>query len=219
VPPASVVPVRLSQATCSAVARDASSSPQPTISSGTRMAVAAEISLRFFRAFTSRGLHDCCVIFKGVSVCWLRALGWVLHCSLRAHACPPGAKLASAVEDAGLVNFDAVAVTGTQIDTRAELDAYDVVVAGLVLHFVPDPPPAIREMVRAARPGGTGPVQPIEPVKDPFELGGRAVAQGRVQPLPVIDTFNELANGKFNTEQIWKMAKEKGLICSKTIFG
>jgi SAM-dependent methyltransferase len=33
-------------------------------------------------------------------------------------------------------------------------DAYDVVVAGLVLHFVPDPPPAIREMKRAARPGG-----------------------------------------------------------------
>ena len=34
-------------------------------------------------------------------------------------------------------------------------DAYDVVVAGLVLHFVPDPQPAVREMVRAARPGGT----------------------------------------------------------------
>jgi trans-aconitate methyltransferase len=34
-------------------------------------------------------------------------------------------------------------------------DAYDVVLAGLVLHFVPDPQPAIREMMRAARPGGT----------------------------------------------------------------
>jgi SAM-dependent methyltransferase len=34
-------------------------------------------------------------------------------------------------------------------------DAYDVVVAGLVLHFVPDPPPAVSEMVRAARRGGT----------------------------------------------------------------
>ena len=34
-------------------------------------------------------------------------------------------------------------------------DAFDVVVAGLVLHFVPDPPPAIREMARAARRGGT----------------------------------------------------------------
>ena len=34
-------------------------------------------------------------------------------------------------------------------------DAYDVVIAGLVLHFVPDPQPAVREMVRAARPGGT----------------------------------------------------------------
>jgi SAM-dependent methyltransferase len=34
-------------------------------------------------------------------------------------------------------------------------DAYDVVIAGLVLHFVPDPPPAIREMMRAARRGGT----------------------------------------------------------------
>jgi SAM-dependent methyltransferase len=34
-------------------------------------------------------------------------------------------------------------------------DAYDVVIAGLVLHFVPDPQPAIREMARAARPGGT----------------------------------------------------------------
>ena len=34
-------------------------------------------------------------------------------------------------------------------------DAYDVVIAGLVLHFVPDPPAAIREMMRAARRGGT----------------------------------------------------------------
>jgi SAM-dependent methyltransferase len=34
-------------------------------------------------------------------------------------------------------------------------DAYDVVIAGLVLHFVPDPPLAIREMMRAARRGGT----------------------------------------------------------------
>jgi SAM-dependent methyltransferase len=34
-------------------------------------------------------------------------------------------------------------------------DVYDVVIAGLVLHFVPDPPPAIHEMMRAARPGGT----------------------------------------------------------------
>ena len=33
--------------------------------------------------------------------------------------------------------------------------AYDAVVAGLVLHFVPDPPPAVREMARAARRGGT----------------------------------------------------------------
>jgi ubiquinone/menaquinone biosynthesis C-methylase UbiE len=34
-------------------------------------------------------------------------------------------------------------------------DAYDVVIAGLVLHFVPDPLPAIHEMTRAARRGGT----------------------------------------------------------------
>jgi len=34
-------------------------------------------------------------------------------------------------------------------------DAYDVVIAGLVLHFVPDPLPAIREMMRATRRGGT----------------------------------------------------------------
>ena len=33
-------------------------------------------------------------------------------------------------------------------------DAYDVVVAGLVLHFVPDPQPAVREMARTARRGG-----------------------------------------------------------------
>ena len=33
--------------------------------------------------------------------------------------------------------------------------AYDAVIAGLVLHFVPDPLPAIREMARAARSGGT----------------------------------------------------------------
>jgi SAM-dependent methyltransferase len=34
-------------------------------------------------------------------------------------------------------------------------DAYDVVIAGLVLHFVPDPQPAVHEMARAARRGGT----------------------------------------------------------------
>jgi SAM-dependent methyltransferase len=34
-------------------------------------------------------------------------------------------------------------------------DAYDVVIAGLVLHFVPDPLTAVREMARAARRGGT----------------------------------------------------------------
>ena len=34
-------------------------------------------------------------------------------------------------------------------------NAYDVVVAGLVLHFVPEPLLAVREMARAARPGGT----------------------------------------------------------------
>jgi SAM-dependent methyltransferase len=33
-------------------------------------------------------------------------------------------------------------------------DSYDAVVAGLVLHFIPDPAPAVAEMARAARPGG-----------------------------------------------------------------
>ena len=33
-------------------------------------------------------------------------------------------------------------------------DDYDAVVAGLVLHFVPDPHVAVAEMVRVARPGG-----------------------------------------------------------------
>ena len=33
-------------------------------------------------------------------------------------------------------------------------DGYDAVVAGLVLNFIPDPAPAVAEMVRAARPGG-----------------------------------------------------------------
>ena len=33
-------------------------------------------------------------------------------------------------------------------------DDYDAVVAGLVLHHIPDPAPAVAEMVRAARPGG-----------------------------------------------------------------
>ena len=37
----------------------------------------------------------------------------------------------------------------------APSDAYDVVIAGLVLHFVPDPRPAALEMVRTARRGGT----------------------------------------------------------------
>jgi len=34
-------------------------------------------------------------------------------------------------------------------------DAYDVVIAGLVLHFVPDPLAAVMEMMRAAAPSGT----------------------------------------------------------------
>jgi SAM-dependent methyltransferase len=34
-------------------------------------------------------------------------------------------------------------------------EAYDVVIAGLVLHFVPDPQPAVREMARTTRRGGT----------------------------------------------------------------
>jgi SAM-dependent methyltransferase len=34
-------------------------------------------------------------------------------------------------------------------------DAYDAVVAGLVLNFVPEPEAAVEEMVRAVRPGGT----------------------------------------------------------------
>lgn len=34
-------------------------------------------------------------------------------------------------------------------------NAFDAVIAGLVLHFVPDPRLALREMARAARPGGT----------------------------------------------------------------
>ena len=33
-------------------------------------------------------------------------------------------------------------------------DGYDVVVAGLVLNFVPEPAPAVGEMVRVTRPGG-----------------------------------------------------------------
>ena len=36
----------------------------------------------------------------------------------------------------------------------ATSDGYDAVVAGLVLHFVPDPHLAVAEMVRATRPGG-----------------------------------------------------------------
>lgn len=42
-------------------------------------------------------------------------------------------------------------------DARAlpvDTDGYDAVVAGLVLNHVPEPAPAVAEMVRAARPGG-----------------------------------------------------------------
>jgi SAM-dependent methyltransferase len=38
---------------------------------------------------------------------------------------------------------------------RVLSDAYDAVVAGLVLNFVPEPEAAVTEMARAARPGGT----------------------------------------------------------------
>jgi SAM-dependent methyltransferase len=62
---------------------------------------------------------------------------------------------------------DFLAAAGQIVDPRVRVavgdaralpapnDGYEVVVAGLVLHFVPDPQPAVREMARAARCGGT----------------------------------------------------------------
>jgi SAM-dependent methyltransferase len=44
---------------------------------------------------------------------------------------------------------------GDARDLPVQDNAYDVVIAGLVLHFVPDPGRAVREMTRAARSGGT----------------------------------------------------------------
>jgi site-specific DNA recombinase len=73
-------------------------------------------------------------------------------------------------------------------------------------------------MRRAKKEGrwmGTAPVGYCNKVN---ESGRKYIAPKEGEANTMQWVFRELAAGKFNTEQIWKMAKEKGLKCSKNNF-
>lgn len=73
-------------------------------------------------------------------------------------------------------------------------------------------------MRRAKKEGrwmGTAPIGYINRIT---ESGKKYIDPKDIQGDIMRWAFNELANGKFNTEQIWKMAQEKGLKCSKNNF-
>jgi len=73
-------------------------------------------------------------------------------------------------------------------------------------------------MRRAKKEGrwmGTAPIGYINRIT---ESGKKYIAPKDIQGDVMCWAFNELAIGKFNTEQVWKMAKEKGLMCSKNNF-
>ena len=73
-------------------------------------------------------------------------------------------------------------------------------------------------MRRAKKEGrwmGTAPIGYINRIT---ESGKKYIAPKDIQGDIMRWAFNELANGKFNTEQIWKMAMKNGLVCSKANF-
>jgi site-specific DNA recombinase len=73
-------------------------------------------------------------------------------------------------------------------------------------------------MRRAKKEGRWMGIAPIGYINRITESGKKYIAPKDIQGDIMRWVFNELANGKFNTEQIWKMAKERGLICSKNNF-
>ena len=73
-------------------------------------------------------------------------------------------------------------------------------------------------MRRAKKEGRWMGVAPIGYVNRITESGKKYIALKEKQGDIMRWAFNELASGKFNTEQIWKMAQEKGLKCSKNNF-
>ena len=73
-------------------------------------------------------------------------------------------------------------------------------------------------MRRAKKEGRWMAIAPIGYINRITESGKKYIAPKDIQGDIMRLAFNELANGKFNTEQIWKMAKEKGLRCSKNNF-
>jgi SAM-dependent methyltransferase len=97
-------------------------------------------------------------------------------------------------------------------------DAYDVVVAGLVLNHVPEPEAAVGEMVRVARPGGTvgayvwdyaGEMQMIRAFwRAAIALDPAAAAwdQGRqfpiCQPEPLADLFRNAGLGTVEVKAV-----------------
>jgi site-specific DNA recombinase len=73
-------------------------------------------------------------------------------------------------------------------------------------------------MRRAKKEGrwmGTAPVGYVNKIT---ETGKKYIAPKDEQGDIMRWAFNELARGRFNTEQVWKSAHEKGLICSKPNF-
>ena len=76
----------------------------------------------------------------------------------------------------------------------------------------------IHGMRRAKKEGRWMGPAPVGYINKITESGKKYIALEDKQGDILRWAFNELANGKFNTEQILKMAKEKGLICSKNNF-
>ena len=73
-------------------------------------------------------------------------------------------------------------------------------------------------MRRAKKEGRWMGVAPIGYINRTTESGKKYIDPKDILGDIMRWAFNELANGKFNTEQIWKMAQEKGLKCSKNNF-
>ncbi|MGS2764884.1 recombinase family protein [Sinomicrobium sp. M5D2P9] len=59
---------------------------------------------------------------------------------------------------------------------------------------------------------------PIGDVNKMSETGKKYIAPKEPQASAIRWAFHELARERFNTEQIWKMAREKGLTCGKNNF-
>ncbi len=73
-------------------------------------------------------------------------------------------------------------------------------------------------MRRAKKEGRWMATAPIGYINKTSESGKKYIAPKETTGKLIKWVFEELARGQFNTEQVWKMAKAKGLKCSKNNF-